>query len=438
MNIVILYTFSMHNTICYPYKLYKGLKEQGHNVKVVTLHKSEGDVLSIKRPAWIVKQKMELKVLVGYYRYIRKCSSYVIPDRWNFSLVRAKEIQQLVGFRPDTVIATWTKYAFNTKLLYELQQRTGALIAYMPMDMAPYTGGCHYSEGCERYMLGCGMCPLINSTNPKDTTYHDMQYKKNYIDKMDCMVLAGTAELYEHVRKSLLFRGRDIVKVLLGTDPAQYHPERKAVARKKLAIADHENVIFCGATNLSSKRKGMTFFCEALICLEKMLDAETIRRTKVVFAGAKTLDIQSSFEFVFTGYITNPKELADVYCAPDVFACPSLYDSGPFMINESMMSGVPVVSFGGGVSKDLIINYETGYMAEFKNTADFAKGLQYFLSLSVQEKRERAIACRKIAEEKLSMQKQFETITAELKRHIQAASEPEAVEEERCVKQPIN
>ncbi len=31
-------------------------------------------------------------------------------------------------------------------------------------DMWPFTGGCHYSMGCDRFRSGCGHCPQLGST----------------------------------------------------------------------------------------------------------------------------------------------------------------------------------------------------------------------------------------------------------------------------------
>ena len=52
------------------------------------------------------------------------------------------------------------------------------------------------------------------------------------------------------------------------------------------------------------------------------------------------------------------------------------------MINQSIMSGRPVVAFNTGVAPDLVLNGETGYIAEIKDSRGFSIGLHKILSMS--------------------------------------------------------
>ena len=71
--------------------------------------------------------------------------------------------------------------------------------------------------------------------------------------------------------------------------------------------------------------------------------------------------------------------VALVYKAADVFACPSIDDFGPMMINESVICGTPVVAFRSGVAPDLIRSDSLGYLANKFDSDDFSKGLKTFL-----------------------------------------------------------
>jgi glycosyltransferase involved in cell wall biosynthesis len=53
------------------------------------------------------------------------------------------------------------------------------------------------------------------------------------------------------------------------------------------------------------------------------------------------------------------EELNKLFSASDLYVSTSLEDSGPLMINMSIMSGTPVVSFAMGVAFDLV-NEHTG------------------------------------------------------------------------------
>ena len=96
------------------------------------------------------------------------------------------------------------------------------------------------------------------------------------------------------------------------------------------------------------------------------------------------------------GYLQGDALLASAYVASDLFVCPSVEESGPMMINESIMCGTPVVSFDMGVAPDLVHSGKTGYRAELKSSADLARGIRQVLDLPPEEARRMSEACREI------------------------------------------
>ena len=88
--------------------------------------------------------------------------------------------------------------------------------------------------------------------------------------------------------------------------------------------------------------------------------------------------------------------LAKVYQAADIFVCPSIEDSGPMMINESIMSGTPVVSFNMGVAADLVQSDKTGYIANLADSKDLAKGIHKIFSATKPEYQSLAANCREL------------------------------------------
>ena len=103
------------------------------------------------------------------------------------------------------------------------------------------------------------------------------------------------------------------------------------------------------------------------------------------------------FESKYLGYLDNNYAIASAYQAADVFICPSIEDSGPMMINQSIMCGTPVVSFEMGVSVDLVITGETGYRAKIKDSGDMAQGISEILKLNSDNYYDLSLRCRKHA-----------------------------------------
>jgi glycosyltransferase involved in cell wall biosynthesis len=97
------------------------------------------------------------------------------------------------------------------------------------------------------------------------------------------------------------------------------------------------------------------------------------------------------------GFIRDDRTLAAAYQAADTFVCPSIEDSGPMMINESLMCGTPVVSFDMGVAGDLVHTGTTGYRARLGDCRDLARGIGAILALSPDQRDAVARECRQLA-----------------------------------------
>jgi len=95
------------------------------------------------------------------------------------------------------------------------------------------------------------------------------------------------------------------------------------------------------------------------------------------------------------------------YQMADIFVSPSIEDSGPMMINESIMCGTPVVSFNMGVASDLVITNETGYLAMLRDAHDLANGIRELLTLSDKNYQLMKKNCRQVGMEKTSENSQI-------------------------------
>ena len=100
--------------------------------------------------------------------------------------------------------------------------------------------------------------------------------------------------------------------------------------------------------------------------------------------------------------------LAQTYQIADLFVCSSLEDSGPQMINMSIMSGTPVVAFEMGVALDIVHHGKSGYLAKLYEIDDLVKGINEILDLSDIEYKKMCQYCRDLALSTFSYDKQTE------------------------------
>ena len=59
--------------------------------------------------------------------------------------------------------------------------------------------------------------------------------------------------------------------------------------------------------------------------------------------------------------------MAKLYSAADVYLFPTLADNCPLTAIESLACGLPIVSFETGGVPEIVENYKTGFVVEYKN-----------------------------------------------------------------------
>jgi glycosyltransferase involved in cell wall biosynthesis len=309
--------------------------------------------------------------------------------------VSTRKLLSKVGFQPDAIIVLFMQNFLSYKNLYELNKFSGAKIYQTLMDMAPFTGGCHYAWDCMEYLNKCGSCPALYSSEPIDQTRINWEYKKKYVNQTEITVIAASDWQWNQLKKSSLFKEKDKVKILLATNSDYYFPGNKIEARKIFGLDLNNKVIFFGAVNVTERRKGYKELLNSLRFLYNDLSDNVKENIQIVIAGKVNEDIKKQilFDVKFLGTL-NHQQLTIMYRAADIFLNPSIEDSGPTMINQAIMSGTPVVAFKMGVAPDLVLNGITGYMAKLGDTKDFVSGIKNILNLNASEYLKMSENCR--------------------------------------------
>lgn len=82
--------------------------------------------------------------------------------------IHIESMLKIVGFTPDFVFTGMTIDFLNSTDLLNIYNATKAKIYNITVDMNHFTGGCHYSWGCEGYIKGCDeYCPAITKEDEK-------------------------------------------------------------------------------------------------------------------------------------------------------------------------------------------------------------------------------------------------------------------------------
>ena len=246
-------------------------------------------------------------------------------------------------------------------------------------DMWPFTGGCHYTGTCDRYQEGCGACPCLGSKFEKDLSWLIYQKKRKVFKNLNLTFVATTPWMADCACSSLLCRGKKIVIIPYGIDTEIFKPIEKRAARDILNLPQDKTIILFGALDATSDpRKGFSYLLESLNLLKKYSDDSEDRFCLVVF-GASHGENSLPFEQHYVGYLHDDVLLALYYSAADVFVGPSLQEAFGQTFIESFSCGTPCVAFDYSGPNDIIDHKENGYLAQYKNPDDFARGIWWVI-----------------------------------------------------------
>ena len=405
-NIVILTASHPHKVSgIIAFDLKECLSELGHNVIIITNSKLEKNYTS----TYTITSKFSFfinKVINKFNNLLRFRSNedyymYGLYERKSIS--RAKKILNKIEFNPDAFIYLFPQFFLGSSDLAYLHKKTNAPIFWYLMDMAAMTGGCHYSNNCFQYTNECGQCPGIYSQNIKDITYHNWKIKYDFINSNNIIPIAGSDWLLNQLKLSSIFKNKSHYKIYLPINNSIFQPGNKFEVRKKLGLPQDLKLIFFGAVSVYENRKGYKELINSLELLKTYISDTELSKIHLIIAGNNEQIVNElPFNHTFLGFLDHSK-LANVFQAADVFLCPSIEDSGPMMINQSIMCGTPVVSFEVGVSLDLVHTDKTGYRAKFRDCNDFAYGLKKILELSTIDKQKMDVNCIELSRNELKL-----------------------------------
>ncbi|WP_147238752.1 glycosyltransferase family 4 protein [Mucilaginibacter hurinus] len=279
----------------------------------------------------------------------------------------------------DVLHLHWTNSGFqsinNLKNLFALNKP----MVWTLHDMWAFTGGCHYSGGCNHFINQCGDCWMLRNPQPDDLSHAGWLRKTSLFAAKNITVVTCSNWLADMARKSSLLKGCNIITIPNPINTHIFAPGNKAAIRKKRGIGVDSKVILFGAANINDRRKGISYLVSALNKLKNDYNPGASIEV-VIFGKNKHFDVSTlPFKVHELNIITSENELAEIYSLADVFISPAIEDNLPNMVMEAMSCATPVVAFNTGGIPDLVDHMKNGYLALHKSSEDLAKGLHQML-----------------------------------------------------------
>jgi glycosyltransferase involved in cell wall biosynthesis len=258
----------------------------------------------------------------------------------------------------DAIVLYWVGSGFLSTARIGQLLSLGKPVVWRLSDMWPFTGGCHYSSGCERYREHCGRCPQLQSSHGLDLSWLIWQRKRASWRTDALTVVCPSTWMAKCVRQSSLLGGVDVRVIHTGVDVSTYRPFDRRMARNLLGLPPEGHIVLAGADDLPlhGGRKGTDFLWDAI-------NAVRVRIPNVHLALFGTARQHENIPCTSLGVIRDERLLALAYAAADVFVSTSLEDNLPNTILEALACGLPVVAFGIEGVLDAIRHERTGLLS---------------------------------------------------------------------------
>ncbi len=366
-------------------RLHRGLLDIGVASQVLVQTKKRNDRAMIAPKTKVGKGIASLRqTLSGLPLHLypqREDAMFSVP--WLPSAI-APQVNQL---NPDVINLHWISHGY---LQIETIARFNKPIVWTLHDMWPFTGGCHYSQGCDRYMASCGTCPQLHSDKRWDLSRWIWQRKANIWKNLDLTIVTPSYWLAECASASSLFRNLRIEVIPNGLDTQRYKPMSRQLAREWLNLPQDKQLVLFGSANVNDRRKGWDLLQQALGSLSQSIWRD---RIELIVFGFSELNIETDlgFKSYYLGELNDDVSLALVYAASDVFVTPATQDNLPNTVMEAIACATPCVAFKIGGMPDMIEHQQNGYLAQPFNVEDLAQGIVWVLEN--QERHQKLCEC---------------------------------------------
>lgn len=355
------------------YRLHKGLQSTGVNSQILVGSKSSNDENVRLMPSKLgdkfkgIRAKLNRLPLKVY----PKLGKVIFSPQWVPDFLTS----EVAEINPDVINLHWVCEGY---MQIETLPKFNKPLVWTLHDMWAFTGGCHYSENCDRYLDACGACPQLHSTKDADISRWIWQRKAQSWQNLDLTLVTPSHWLGECAQSSSLLKTYPVKVIANGLDAEVYKPLNRPQVRYSLNLPQNKHLVLFGAMQGTGDRwKGFPLLVPALQSLSKSGWQDKIEL--LVFGSSPPKNpIDVGFKTHYLGRLED-ESLAKVYAAADVMVVPSRYEAFGQTASEALACGTPVVAFDVTGLKDIVDRQHNGYLAQPYDSEDLARGIAWVL-----------------------------------------------------------
>ena len=374
-------------------RLMEALKNNGIKAKMLVRDKQTDQisVVELKKSWWKVWQFIWERVVIWQANHFKKHNLFAVDiANTGTNITALPEFTQA-----DVIHLHWINQGMLSLTDIRRIIQSGKPIVWTMHDMWPFTGICHYAGDCDKYATQCHNCPQLYKGSRKDIAYRTFQKKKKLFEGAQITFVACSRWLESLAKKSDLIKGQTITNIPNAINTNLFKPRDKKQAREKCHLPQDKKLLLFGSVKITDKRKGIDYLVSACKQIASSYP-DFSKELGVVVFGNQAEQYASLFPFPIypMNYVSNEKELVDIYNAVDLYVTPSLQDNLPNTIVEAMACGIPCIGFNVGGIPQMIDHLHNGCVAEYQSSKDLANGIHWALTEGEYESLSEE-ACRK-------------------------------------------
>ena len=316
----------------------------------------------------------------GIDEYIVKAADFSSPISVLRDQVNGLQMRDIDGV--DIVHLHGINGAMRLEDLHSVPKRTR--VVWTLHDMNPFTGGCHYSLGCEGFKRSCSGCPAVKSAFYKRVSDLLTTKKESVAKVPNLSVVSPSRWLAEEAKHSTVFGSHSISVIPNPIDPIFLG--ENSVRTKEDESSSLRIIVV--AKNLSDPVKQVD---TAVRAFHSAFPHKGNATLTLVGSGGKEFEGEG---VTLTGPLAK-SDLAQAFAQSDVLIVPSRGENAPLVIGEAAASGcLPLVASVGGMG-EMVSALQHGSI--FENTEGLVQHLTALRQVSVVSKRQSRAEIRRNA-----------------------------------------
>ena len=211
---------------------------------------------------------------------------------------------------------------------------------------------------------------------------------KRFSPRNDIIFTVPSTWMLQRAKASLILKGKDVRLLPNPIDTTVFSPSNKVPEiRSGYGLCKSDIVLTFGAVGGNrNTAKGAKSMLEALDILPTLIKPDLINKIKLVMFGTKSkVEVKTPFTCFEMGHVSDQYELARIYAMSNCVIVPSYVESFGQVAAEAQACGVPVVAFATSGITDVVVDKQTGLLAEPFSSMSLAQKIAEIITFDSQK-----------------------------------------------------